>query len=88
MAKKETKKEKELAVRHLLGLSPQDDYFKLSVLAEVFGLSTNALRSWVRRGFLKAKKIGGLYFVRKSDLEKFLNSSDLEAFLSDDEHDE
>ena len=41
-------------------------------IAETFKKNPHTVRRWIHSGKLKAKKIGGAYYVRHEDISEFL----------------
>lgn len=48
-----------------------DEYVKLPVIAEYFGVPVSTVRSWCARGLLDSIKPGGHRLVLKSEFERF-----------------
>jgi excisionase family DNA binding protein len=46
--------------------------YKLQEVAEILGVSVRTLRKYIKRGELRAVKIGRNYLVRPQDLDDFL----------------
>ena len=49
--------------------------YKLVELAEILGVSVQTLREYIKRGELRAVKIGRNYLVRPQDLYDFLEAN-------------
>ncbi len=46
--------------------------YKVSEVARVLNVSSVAVRKWIKSGKLKAKRIGKLWMIPKSELKRFL----------------
>ncbi len=57
-----------------------EKYYSTEDVAEILGFKEKTVREWLRTGKLKGKKVGRLWRVKESDLEKFINSE--EKFLA------
>lgn len=57
-----------------------EKYYSTEDVAEILGFKEKTVREWLRTGKLKGKKVGRLWRVKESDLEKFINSK--EKFLA------
>lgn len=44
-------------------------------VAEILDVNPVTVRRWIRKGKLKANKIGKSYRIKKEDLEKFLDDN-------------
>jgi putative molybdopterin biosynthesis protein len=49
--------------------------YKLQELVEILGVSVRTLREYIKRGELRAVKIGRNYLVRPQDLDDFLEAN-------------
>jgi excisionase family DNA binding protein len=49
--------------------------YKLQELVEILGVSVRTLREYIKRGNLRAVKIGRNYLVRPQDLDDFLEAN-------------
>jgi excisionase family DNA binding protein len=50
----------------------QEELYTVEEVAKTLKVSEQVVRRWLRSGRLKGVRIGHLWRVRKSDLEKFL----------------
>lgn len=50
------------------------DYFTIHEAARILEISVQSVYSLIRKGRLKAKKIGNYTFVAKTEIEQLLNS--------------
>ena len=53
--------------------NPGSDFYSVQEAADALGVQTKTLRGFIRRGGLKASKVGRVIRIRKSDLDKWLN---------------
>lgn len=50
--------------------------YKTVEVAKLFGKSDETIRRWIKRGILKAIKMGNQWYVKKEDLDEALQMSD------------
>ena len=48
---------------------------KASDAAQKLGISSMTLKRWITAGKIKAKKISGRYYIRRDELEAFINKN-------------
>ncbi len=47
-------------------------YLKVKEVMKRLGVTKPTVHRWIKEGILPAKRVGGLYFIAESDLEKIL----------------
>jgi len=47
-------------------------------IAEILGISTTTVHNYIRKGTMKAVKIGGLWHIKESLIKAYLNGSSLD----------
>ena len=51
------------------------EYFKVKDVAEKFGCCVKTVYNWISEGKFKAYNIGGLKFLKISEVEDFINQN-------------
>jgi excisionase family DNA binding protein len=59
---------KDLSLDNLL----KSEWYKTGEIADMLGVTRQAVITWIKKGWLKAFKVGKSYRVTKEDLEDFL----------------
>ena len=49
-------------------------YFDVPELVESMGVSVYTMRNWIRKGKLKAHKVGRKYYISSEDLRRYIES--------------
>jgi len=55
-----------------------DTFYSLPEINEGLGITIFTLRNWIKKGRLKAKKVGVRYFIQGKDLKDLLRSGTTE----------
>ncbi|HEY8464881.1 MAG TPA: helix-turn-helix domain-containing protein [Bacillota bacterium] len=53
----------------------EKEYYSPQEIAEKFNLKPRTVANWIRKGKLKAIKLGDLWRVHRADLEAFIKDS-------------
>lgn len=53
--------------------TPEDPYYSVETIAEMFDVEPYTVRNWIRGGKLNAEKILGRWRVRKSEVTRLVN---------------
>ena len=61
------------------GASADKAFVNIKKAAEISGLGPSTIRLYIRRGQLRAQKVGRRVLIKRSDLEAFLESNPIPA---------
>lgn len=50
-----------------------EKYYSVKQVAETVNVHTNTVYAWIKKGWLKAQRIGKIFRIYESDLQEFLN---------------
>lgn len=50
-----------------------DNYYNVTELSEMFGLSETTIRTYCKEGKINAMKIGKSWYAKESDIKEYLN---------------
>lgn len=66
-------KSSDITRRHIEGIISGVRGIEVQEAVEILGINQQTLRGYIRNGEVKAEKIGNLYFIPKSEINKFFN---------------
>ena len=72
-SKTDKKGKEETMETEIRNLKDELQVYRTEEIAEVLGLHSETIRRWIRDGRLKAKKVGGQYFIGRSDIAEFVS---------------
>lgn len=59
-------------------LNPDDPLMKTDEVAQIFGVTRETIRDWIANGTINAVKFGSRWYVRRSEVKRFVQSKYLE----------